>query len=575
MSAEWLREHSSTPNSIRTGRCFDFMSAQNATDGLSHGIASAFGRVVRDSELSHLAQPAVNVRTERIALIGFVSLLGYVFVRSVFQAASRPFWYDEILTWSVARQPSLAAIWRALARAADGQPPTFYLVERLFGHLVPNEHIALRLPSLVAFCSLLVCIFVWVRKHSGSIVGFVCAAAVLSTPLYDHYAIEARPYTLMAACIAFALICYERADARHWVILLGLTLMLAQSLHYYAMFPILSFVFAEFVFAVRTRKIRWSVWLAISLSLVPLALFWPLLRNFKQYYGQHYWAKPNSWALFAAYYFLLRPLLAVGGTYMQRVILTATTFLGSLGLAALLGLRSLRNRQDSQPPFQVLGAIGALLALPCTIFVGTTVAHGGFTERYTLPVVIAMAVALGYFLRARRPAIIGAVGVLVLMCFLNLEVSFWHSQKGTLWRVHSRTDAIEQLVYSAGHTDLPVVVSDSMDSLPLAYYAPAVWAGRFVVLLDPPQALRYSGSDSNEKELAVLGDLLPIRTSSFEEFKATHQTFLLYSSSGGEYSSDWWPVRLTADGYSLKILQTQSISIVYLVDLQKRTTTRN
>ena len=40
--------------------------------------------------------------------------------------------------------------------------------------------------------------------------------------------------------------------------MLGLSLALAESLHYYAVFSMLPFWVAEFVYSVRARRIRWQ-----------------------------------------------------------------------------------------------------------------------------------------------------------------------------------------------------------------------------------------------------------------------------------------------------------------------------
>ena len=98
--------------------------------------------------------------TEKLAVLGIWILIAYAIVRSLFAAASKPFWYDEVCTLIVARQPSVSAIWRALAQPADGQPPPFYLVERAAAALLHNPQIAFRLPSICGFACTLVCVFI-------------------------------------------------------------------------------------------------------------------------------------------------------------------------------------------------------------------------------------------------------------------------------------------------------------------------------------------------------------------------------------------------------------------------------
>ena len=116
---------------------------------------------------------AVTLRDEANSQISklihvFLGLLVvYAIVRGVVAAAARPFWFDEMLTVTIASQPNLRALWHAVARGFDGMPPGFYLVERAALALVSNKQIALRLPSILAFPCTLICVFAYVKKRSG------------------------------------------------------------------------------------------------------------------------------------------------------------------------------------------------------------------------------------------------------------------------------------------------------------------------------------------------------------------------------------------------------------------------
>ena len=52
--------------------------------------------------------------------------------------------------------------------------------------------------------------------------------------LFLNYAANARPYSLLMACIAFALVCYDRLPSFGWAILFGLSLAMAQGVYYFA-----------------------------------------------------------------------------------------------------------------------------------------------------------------------------------------------------------------------------------------------------------------------------------------------------------------------------------------------------
>ncbi|MGA8367337.1 MAG: glycosyltransferase family 39 protein, partial [Candidatus Acidiferrales bacterium] len=244
--------------------------------------------------------------SEKLALCGLWVLIGYTLVQDLFAAAATPFSGDELLTLIVARQSSPSMIRSALARGADGQPPPFYLVERAAVALGPKMEIALRLPSILAFACVLLFVFVFVKRRSGPVYALVCAALLLDTVLYYPFAINARPYELLVACIALALVCYQRAPETRWVILMGLSLLAAEAMHYYAIFAFAPFGIAEIAQSLKTHRLRLGVWLALACGILPLAIFWPLLRLLKQMYGAHLWDEPILSRAATSYAWFLR-----------------------------------------------------------------------------------------------------------------------------------------------------------------------------------------------------------------------------------------------------------------------------
>ena len=105
---------------------------------------------------------------------------------------------------------------------------------------------------------------------------------------------------------------------------------------------------------------------------------------------------------------------------------------------------------------------------------------------------------------------------------------------------------------AAGHPDLPVVISDTHDFMRLQHYTNKSWQKRFVLLVDPEQAVVYTGSDTGDKQLAILRQYTNLPIYDFQPFLAEHPAFLLYSSKGG-LDSDWWPRRLKHDGFKLQM----------------------
>lgn len=521
-----------------------------ALDGKTHGFKTqAHGS--QDLDLKSRI-PELDGR-RGLAIVA--ATIAYELVRCIFTAASTPFWYDEICTWIIIRQPSVSGMYDALRHAADSNPPPFYLIERFSASVIENQQIALRLPSIIAFAVVLMCVFLIVKKTSTPAVALVCTSAVLITTLYEPYATEARPYSLVMACIAFALVCYQRAPAARWVFLLAMSLALAESLHYYSIFSALPFGCAEGAYFLRTKQFRWSVWLAFLCALVPLVAFWPLLAQFKAHYAAHTWATPTIATTTPIYGWLFHTATPIG------IGVLAVLFVFVLVIILLPGTAS-NDGADNSVPELVL--ILALLALPLVVFAATKIAHGMMTGRYVLATVFGMTMACGRLLQwlGRRGVAVFAAFVLFVVLFQ--ERSFWVTHRGNLTKVHTPTEDIEGILSGlTRYSGLPVVISDGLDYLPIVYYASPEQARRFVSLADPAQAVLYQGNDSVDILMLVQRPYAPIQVYSLSEFVAGHPRFLLYSR-GGPF--DWWPARLVREGYSLRPVVADRNVKVYLVD---------
>jgi mannosyltransferase len=336
-------------------------------------------------------------------------------------SASTPFWYDEICTWIVVKQLTVSAMYDALRHAADSNPPIFYLIERVSVSLVENEHIAFRLPSFVGFAIILWCVFLVVKARSDSTVALACTTAILMTTLYEPYATEARPYSMVAACIAFALVCYQRAPATRWMCLLGISLALSEGLHYYAIFSIVPFCAADVAFLLRTRQFRLKVWIALLCSFLPLAFFWPLLNQYKAYYGAHMWSPPalgHITPIYGWFFHTARPI----GVKAIRINADKTA-------AMLPGLVSNRSTETSS---HELALVLAFLTLPFIGFVATKIGHGIMINRYVLPGALGILMACGYLLHwsGRKGVVVFAAFVFSASVFQ--ERSFWVTHRSQL-----------------------------------------------------------------------------------------------------------------------------------------------
>jgi hypothetical protein len=500
--------------------------------------------------------------TKRLILGLMVALVLYVIVRGVAAAATKPFWFDELITLTLSSLPSMKETLGALSRALDSPPPGFYVVQRNVVGLLHNKEIALRLASILAFPCTLVCVFVYVKRRSGEAIGLICALLLLLTSLFHRFAVEGRPYSMMIACFAFALVCYQRVPSPIWAALLGLILALAQALHYYSIFAMVPFGLAEAVFFLRTHKLRWQVWLALVFGVVPLAFFWPLLANIRTHFGAHFFE-----------HFSLFSLPAIYGSFF----LTDSAFGASVVAVSIAGITGSRlfPRPNASLPKRISdedAVEGTLLLsfvlLPLIVFLIARVTHGGLRDAYVLASILGIALALAGALSMARPRVVALFALFVITSVGVREFNFWRANHSL--RLASPAAALEEFVQSSGHGDLPVVVSSGMAYTPLAHYASPAFFKQLFYLMDEEKELHYQGTDTFDKNVVILRDYMPLQVRDFSEFTSAHRVFLLYGEEPGD-GFNWLPQHLSRLASSVRSVAVEPSRRLYLVTMKEET----
>jgi hypothetical protein len=492
---------------------------------------------------------------ESPAYWGLLAVAGYSLLRSVVYAAIKPFWFDEVLTFVVSRQGAPSTIWAALKQGVDGNPPTFYLLEHFVASLLRNEHIGYRLLSIAGFVCALLFLFVFLKTRCGSHSSLLCSSLLLITPLFTLYAEEARPYSLVAALIALAMVCYQRIPGIVWTVGLGASLLIAALLHYYTVLALAPFFLAELALVYFARQIRFKVWLALALPLVPIAVSWPRLMWMKQNWGAHFWAGAALSDVSATYgaYFRVGPPWGIAICVLTIMII----------LLPLFRRFSANDESLLQPALiaeRVL--IAGLIALPLIGFAVAKIAHGPFVERYFLPSIFGFATGAALVLRSAPAKTLLAAAILVFVALSSQEVGFWKGLKSRE-TVASMTAPLTKLADNSNFLDLPIVLSDSGYFVEIWHYAPAAIFRRAVTLPDPESAVTYTGIDTVDKLVLALRPYGPPGIQDFASFRAAHPRFLLYSD-GSRF--DWLATRLAHDGYRVERLSWDLGGAAYLVE---------
>ena len=483
------------------------------------------------------------------------------------KSATRFFWHDEIYTVAVASQGSVATIWSALDRSVDANPPPYYLLEHLSRRLISNEHVAYRLPSLLGVLGVSVALFVFIRRRAGVAAAVLGSILPLTTSLFD-YAIEARPYALMLCCLAWAMVVWQRADRPGHCIALGCLLACAAALHYYAFLGFVPLAAAEGARSIRTRHLRLPVWSALVLGALPLVAFWPLLWNFRGHYGAHFWARPSLAGLPTVY----NRLLNIGASWGAGISAALI-----IALVVTLMPGRLRSAVATATAFvaEELVLILGLIALPAVAYLFARATHSAMTPHYALATILGISLAIPIFVACAGEELATSFSYLVLFTFISQQTGhFLRTDDGpataaTYSQSIELKKAIGRSESETGH--LPVVVSNGLDYLPLAYYNLAHQALSVAYLADAQAALEFADSDTVDLGLLKLRDYLPLDVQTVSGFVRDHDRFLLYS--GGDSQWDWLPRYLLSRKFILRPVdvrrptdRSQSWHVLYLVD---------
>ena len=523
-------------------------------------LSSAFRRQpVLDREASLPGGGSLDwlLHSELMTTVALCAVLLASGTSSLLRASQRPLWYDEIYTLVLSRLDTPPILWSALQDAVDTNPPLYYLVTRVFSQLQLPVEVSYRIPSTLGFVVFCICLYFLARSIGGTRAGLIAGLVPLATPIYDPYAMVARPYAMLCAALALALLFWLRSNHRVFALLFACALAVAMSLHYYATFALGAFIAGEAVVAIRLRLLRPQVWLGILAGTLTVLSFWPLARAISAYYAAGFWSKPQL-ALIPQSYDTLIFLHSNLGIGLALILLV---FLIVEALGALAG-----TQKRVEPGLATVLAL--FLLSPALMTLAATIFGAGMSDRYAMaPLLTAVAIAAGVLAVRMGPTVASCVLAVLLIAFGSSTV-----QATISWGDTTLGSNLAQYRVPLGwlqlsrDQDLPIVVSDGVFYLNAYQYGSPEQRDRLMTIVDPPSALNYVNTDSVDKNLIALRKYLPIRVDDFEVFAEGHPTFLLLSPHdvNGDYF-DWWQRRLAADGYTLRVESILNRQVLYIV----------
>ena len=352
-----------------------------------------------------LRQPSCTLNVS--SLVAAIVLSVFYLATSIYIAAHRLLWFDEVVTIRVARLPHWTTIWIALAHAVDSQPPIYYMVVRVFDRLFGHPEIALRLPSSLAMVAGLLITFDCVRRLTDGLHGLI-ALSVLTCSLLPGYAYLARPYTIafmLAALVLWVWTC-TRTDGTVSAICFGAIIFLGVTFHYYFVLCLVPYALWEIS--------RWKPWQPPSPKLVAgvvgvvvsSLLISPLIMSFSRQFSSVFANRPSL--------FMLRGVfsdLFPDGLFLLALITVWIVLVGG-GYKSIV----LQPMQPSE------GVSWLFLCIPLAGFVVAELKTNAFADRFFIGTLPGVAVAFSCWLwRHFRNNYCVTLGVLLLLATWGVE----------------------------------------------------------------------------------------------------------------------------------------------------------
>jgi hypothetical protein len=453
---------------------------------------------------------------------------------AVLRASSKALWYDELFTVYMSHLPSMSAIWAGLKQGADLNPPFLYLATRASFRLFGDGPVAARLPAMIGFLVMSVCLYRFVSRRSNALYGMVAMLFPWVTGA-ARYAYEARSYGLVLGFSALALVCWQSAcerKPRQWA-LAGLTLSICGALmsHCYAVLLFVPLGLGELVRTFRARRIDWPVWLAIGIAAPLVLTYLPLMRANSGFAFHNAKFEPRSSSMWEFCIMILGPAVWTWLAAFTAVLLPAR-----------------RSESEQTPPERIpaheLAAAAGLVAIPVFVLVLALLLTHIFETRYGLPAVMGFAILFA-MLAYSRTGNRRATGVLLTAVFLAgfLMNSFWAPPDDTTQSV-----AVRGLDPDQVEKNLPFVIGNGTLFLQVDHYAKPDLASRLYLLRDPQAAVRYTGSNVFDNGYPIMQRWFPIkgRIEDYHRFISQHDRFMVFGPMHDPL--DWLIFKLVDDG---------------------------
>jgi 4-amino-4-deoxy-L-arabinose transferase-like glycosyltransferase len=498
------------------------------------------GIPVPSLELEEPAVKTFEAKGQKVSLVVAVLVVAFYLLSSLWIAAHRLFWFDELWTVLIARLPNCSTIWKALCIPIDAMPPTYFYLVRLFDRALGPSELAARIPSALAMAAGLWITFDCARRLTDNMHA-LASLGLLSCSFLPYYGYEARPYALffMFSAVQLWLWCHT-PNNRKSAVLFGVAFFLAFNVHYYSVFCIVPYAAFE--------ASRWKPWKAPSPKLLAgtagllcgVALF--SMQIAASHAASHgFWNPPHRPALFGFLGQVFPLALFVGTVALIWVAWTA---------------RPEKLTTDPMPAGERVGWF--FLLIPFAGFVVAKLVTHAFYDRYFIGVLPGVALALTCALWRhfhRRP--VRSAGIVLIMLLVGVDSQISATAKP--WQIDPESSsgeaaslrdalAFESAAIKDGKKNIALSANDVIGPTLLYYSAhPELYA----LLLAPPDMGTIAGGNR------TMNRYYPRRLWSLDDLRASARDTALINPP------DAWLKAMTDSGFRIKLFQSGTNKIAY------------
>jgi len=506
---------------------------------------------------------AAKLEKRGFLLFGALSILYWV--STYLLTIRKLMWNDELYTYYIARLPRMADVWAALMAGGEQTPPFFYVITRASFALFGVNNLALRLPEMLGFWVMSLCLFIFVARRASKFCALLAAIFPLVSGGYFH-AYDARPYGLVLGFGTLALLCWQSATLNRFrqlsIVCLALSLAAALSTHYYGIFIIFPLALGETVRTLMRRRLDVPIWAAFGLAMTPLVWHLPLIKQAQAYSGA-FWAPP-AWVDIPGFYSYL----------IQPMVPALTVILILAGIYIMVFSDDARAQDQAapfSPPVHEIAAAFGFIAIPIICVILAKLATGAFTNRYALPAVIGFSVLVA-FIAAKiwNDHALMAMALAVCLGGWFLLTTAREIRDPSSNSLSSFTEVALQnsikLLQSERERSLPLVAADAHTFTILSHYAPPEITSRIVYLADPEIALKRLRHNSVERGMIdLIKPWFHMNVTDYKSFIAEHPRFLVYGNFGALGFVNWILPELQANNMRVEFRGRNGDNLFFLV----------